>query len=525
MNRASGILMPITSLPSPYGIGTIGKAAYEFADFLKKAGQSYWQILPVGPTSYGDSPYQSFSTYAGNPYMIDLDMLQQDGLLKKKDYRNLNWGDDPEHVDYARIYELRFQVLRIAFNNAQKGDLTDFNNFVRKNSAWLENYALYMAVKKSFGMRAWTEWEDEGIRLRDPDSVRAYRRNLDEDVRFYEFLQYLFYKQWEKFRGYVNSLGIKLFGDIPIYVAMDSADTWANPEVFWLDEERHLVRVAGCPPDYFSATGQLWGNPLYDWEYLKSTGYKWWIDRIAAASKLYDVTRIDHFRGFDEYYSIPYPAKDAVIGDWLKGPGMDLFNAIKARLGDVPIIAEDLGLITPGVAKLLKDAGYPGMKVLQFAFDDRGESVYLPHLYTNNYVVYTGTHDNDTTEGWFANATEGERRFATEYAHLSPEEGYALGHDPHHQLHRGRSLHRPDAGCAGAGQLGAHEHPVHPGRQLAVAHEARRGHRGARAAPAQDRQDLRPPARRTGRGEPAGEGYGAHRQGGILQGAERAQRA
>ena len=427
MNRASGILMPITSLPSPYGIGTIGKAAYEFADFLKKAGQSYWQILPVGPTSYGDSPYQSFSTYAGNPYMIDLDMLQQDGLLKKKDYRNLNWGDDPEHVDYARIYELRFRVLRIAFNNAQKGDLTDFNNFVRKNSAWLENYALYMAVKKSFGMRAWTEWEDEGIRLRDPDSVRAYRRNLDEDVRFYEFLQYLFYKQWEKFRGYVNSLGIKLFGDILIYVAMDSADTWANPEVFWLDEERHPVRVAGCPPDYFSATGQLWGNPLYDWEYLKSTGYKWWIDRIAAASKLYDVTRIDHFRGFDEYYSIPYPAKDAVIGDWLKGPGMDLFNAIRARLGDVPIIAEDLGLITPGVAKLLKDSGYPGMKVLQFAFDDRGESVYLPHLYTNNYVVYTGTHDNDTTEGWFANASEGERRFATEYAHLSPEEGYAWG--------------------------------------------------------------------------------------------------
>ena len=427
MNRASGILMPITSLPSPYGIGTIGKAAYEFADFLKKAGQSYWQILPVGPTSYGDSPYQSFSTYAGNPYMIDLDMLQQDGLLKKKDYRNLNWGDDPEHVDYARIYELRFRVLRIAFNNAQKGDLTDFNNFVRKNSAWLENYALYMAVKKSFGMRAWTEWEDEGIRLRDPDSVRAYRRNLDEDVRFYEFLQYLFYKQWEKFRGYVNSLGIKLFGDIPIYVAMDSADTWANPEVFWLDEERHPVRVAGCPPDYFSATGQLWGNPLYDWEYLKSTGYKWWIDRIAAASKLYDVTRIDHFRGFDEYYSIPYPAKDAVIGDWLKGPGMDLFNAIRARLGDVPIIAEDLGLITPGVAKLLKASGYPGMKVLQFAFDDRGESVYLPHLYTNNYVVYTGTHDNDTTEGWFANASEGERRFATEYAHLSPEEGYAWG--------------------------------------------------------------------------------------------------
>ena len=273
----------------------------------------------------------------------------------------------------------------------------------------------------------WTEWEDEGIRLRDPESVRHYRKELDEDVRFYEFLQYLFYKQWEKFRGYVNSLGIKLFGDIPIYVAMDSADTWANPEVFWLDEERRPVRVAGCPPDYFSATGQLWGNPLYNWEYLKATGYKWWIDRIAAAAKLYDVTRIDHFRGFDEYYAIPYPAKDAVIGDWLPGPGMDLFHAIRAKLGDVPIIAEDLGLITPGVAKLLKDSGYPGMKVLQFAFDDRGESVYLPHLYTNNYVVYTGTHDNDTTIGWFENASEGERRFATEYAQLTPQEGYSWG--------------------------------------------------------------------------------------------------
>ena len=418
MNRASGILMPITSLPSPYGIGTIGKAAYEFADFLKKAGQSYWQILPVGPTSYGDSPYQSFSTYAGNPYMIDLDMLQQDGLLKKKDYRNLNWGDDPEHVDYARIYELRFRVLRIAFNNAQKGDLTDFNNFVRKNSAWLENYALYMAVKKSFGMRAWTEWEDEGIRLRDPDSVRAYRRNLDEDVRFYEFLQYLFYKQWEKFRGYVNSLGIKLFGDIPIYVAMDSADTWANPEVFWLDEERHPVRVAGCPPDYFSATGQLWGNPLYDWEYLKSTGYKWWIDRIAAASKLYDVTRIDHFRGFDEYYSIPYPAKDAVIGDWLKGPGMDLFNAIRARLGDVPIIAEDLGLITPGVAKLLKASGYPGMKVLQFGFSD-GKNEHLPHNFaSSNCFAYTGTHDNETLIGWIESLDKKSLKFTKNYLNV-----------------------------------------------------------------------------------------------------------
>ncbi len=428
MKRASGILMPITALPSPYGIGTIGKAAYEFADFLKASGQSYWQILPAGPTSYGDSPYQSFSTYAGNPYMIDLDELCREGLLEKKDYRNLHWGDDPEKVDYATIYEQRFKVLRIAFKNAQKGDMTEFDRFVRENDFWVENYALYMAVKASFGMRAWTEWEDEGIRLRDPDSVSEYREKYDEDVRFWEFVQYLFYKQWKAFKGYVNALGISIFGDIPIYVAMDSADTWANPEVFWLDGERLPVRVAGVPPDYFSATGQLWGNPLYNWDYLKETGYKWWIDRIATVSKLYDVTRIDHFRGFDEYYSIPYPAENAIIGDWLPGPGVALFDAIKEKLGNINIIAEDLGLITPGVAKLLKAVGYPGMKILQFAFDATGgESVFLPHNFSNNYVVYTGTHDNDTTLGWLTKASEAERQYAIDYCKLDEKEGYVWG--------------------------------------------------------------------------------------------------
>ncbi len=427
MERAAGILMAITSLPSDYGIGTIGKEAYKFADFLKAAGQSYWQILPVGPISYGDSPYQSFSTYAGNPYLIDLDMLAEEGLLKKSDYRSLDWGSDPERVDYGKIYENRFNVLRIAYENHKKLDQTAFKKFVSENEHWIENYALYMAVKKSFGMVAWTQWPDEAIRLRKPEAVKAYKEKLLDDVLFYEFMQFLFFRQWEKFRGYVNSLGIQLFGDMPIYVAMDSADTWANPEVFWLDEERLPVRVAGCPPDYFSATGQLWGNPLYDWEYLKKTDYAWWVRRVAAAAKLFDVTRIDHFRGFDEYYSIPYGAKDAVIGDWLKGPGMDLFNVLKRELGELPIIAEDLGLITPGVAKLLKESGYPGMKVLQFAFDDRGESVYLPHMHTNNYVVYTGTHDNDTTMGWFNAAAPGEKQFAIDYCRLSAEEGYNWG--------------------------------------------------------------------------------------------------
>ncbi len=427
MERASGILMAITSLPSDHGIGTIGKEAYKFADFLKAAGQTYWQILPVGPISYGDSPYQSFSTYAGNPYLIDLDMLAEEGLLKKSDYRSLDWGSDPEKVDYGKIYENRFQVLRIAYENHKKLDQTAFRKFVSENGHWLENYALYMAVKKSFGMVAWTQWPDPDIRLRKPEAVEAYKAKLQDDVTFYEFMQFLFFRQWEKFRGYVNSIGIKLFGDMPIYVAMDSADTWANPEVFWLDEERLPVRVAGCPPDYFSATGQLWGNPLYNWKYLKETDYAWWVRRVAAAAKLFDVTRIDHFRGFDEYYSIPYGAKDAVVGDWLKGPGMDLFNVLKRELGDLPIIAEDLGLITPGVAQLLKDSGYPGMKVLQFAFDDRGESVYLPHMHTHNYVVYTGTHDNDTTVGWFNAAAPGEKQFAIDYCRLSEEEGYHWG--------------------------------------------------------------------------------------------------
>lgn len=427
MARCAGILMPITALPSPYGIGTIGKAAYEFADFLKASGQKIWQILPVGPTSYGDSPYQSFSTYAGNPYMIDLDFLIEDGLLIEDDVKDRNWGSNKNEVDYAMIYQSRFDVLYCAFKRFKKCDQTEFKQFIKENKEWLDNYSLYMAVKKSFGMKAWTEWPDEDIRVRKPEAVKAYKSKYRNDIRFWKFVQFMFYKQWEKFRAYVNGLGIEILGDMPIYVAMDSADTWANPEVFWLDEERNPVRVAGCPPDYFSATGQLWGNPLYDWEYLKSTNYKWWFERIKSASKLFDITRIDHFRAFDSYYAIPFPAENAINGDWMEGPGIEFFEKMKEEIGDIPIVAEDLGSLTDGVRQLLKDSGYPGMKVLEFAFDSGEENDYLPHKYTENSVVYSGTHDNDTIMGWFDTAKESDINYATEYCKLTKEEGYNWG--------------------------------------------------------------------------------------------------
>lgn len=427
MARCAGILMPITSLPSPYGIGTIGKAAYDFADFLKSAGQSIWQILPVGPTSYGDSPYQSFSTYAGNPYMIDIDFLLEDGLLTEDDIKDRDWGSNPYEVDYAKIYQVRFDVLKIAFNRFKKLDQDEFDAFIKNSGKWLENYALYMAVKKYFGMKAWTQWPDEDIRLRKQKALDSYKKKLSDDYRFWMWVQFMFYSQWEKFRTYVNSQGIKILGDMPIYVAMDSADTWANPEVFWLDKERNPVRVAGCPPDYFSATGQLWGNPLYNWEHLKKTKYEWWFSRIEGASKLFDITRIDHFRAFDSYYAIPYPAENAINGEWMEGPGIKFFELMRKKLGDIPIVAEDLGFLTDGVKKLLKDSGYPGMKVLEFAFDSGEENDYLPHNYTANSVVYSGTHDNDTIMGWFATAKQRDIDFAKSYCKLSEKEGLNWG--------------------------------------------------------------------------------------------------
>lgn len=417
--------MAISSLPTPYGFGTIGKSAYEFADFLKKAGQKIWQILPVGPTSYGDSPYQSFSTYAGNPYMIDLDMLVAEGLLKKDDLLGRKWGENPEEVDYAQIYETRFEVLRCAFKNFKA--TPEYKEFVKKNADWIEDYALYMSVKKNNDMKAWTEWEDEEIKLRKPEALKKYTKMYKLEMDFWKFLQFKFFEQWSKFRKYVNGLGIKIMGDMPIYVAMDSADTWANSDVFWLDEEKQPVCVAGCPPDYFSATGQLWGNPLYDWDYLEDTDYKWWFARIKSASELFDIVRIDHFRAFDSYYAIPYPAENAIDGEWLEGPGIEFFIKMKKAIGEFPIVAEDLGTLTPGVIQLLKDSGYPGMKVLEFAFDSGEENDYLPSHYTENSVVYSGTHDNDTIMGWFDTAKAEDIAFAVDYCKLTDGEGYNWG--------------------------------------------------------------------------------------------------
>ncbi len=415
--RASGILLPVSSIPSAYGIGSFSKEAYEFVDFLEKAGQSYWQILPLGPTGYGDSPYQSFSTFAGNPYYIDFEELIEEGLLTKEQCEECDWGGSEAYVDYEKIYKSRFRVLKEAFDNSRLEDNEDFQAFVAENAFWLSDYSLYMAVKDSYKGKSWSEWDGD-IRLRKPEAIEKYAEKLKEEILFYEFQQYLFDTQWRKLKKYANDKGVKVIGDIPIYVALDSADTWANPELFQLDENRRPTGVAGCPPDAFSATGQLWGNPLYKWDYHKETEYAWWIQRISYCYKLYDVVRIDHFRGFDEYYNIPFGDTTAEFGRWEKGPGYDLFKVMKKKIGNKPVIAEDLGFLTPTVNQLLKKSGYPGMKVLQFAFDSREESDYLPHNYTANSVVYTGTHDNDTTVGWYQTISRRDRSFARKYLNI-----------------------------------------------------------------------------------------------------------
>lgn len=412
--RRNGMLLPIASLPSPYGIGGFSKEAYEFIDLLEETGQKLWQILPLGPTSYGDSPYQSFSTFAGNPYFIDLDTLVEKGWLTKEACEASDYGDNESYIDYGRIYNSRFVLLKQAFLNSDILSDEKFTEFCKDNQHWLPDYALYMALKNQNDGKSWIEWEEE-IRLRKPEAVECYKRELEEECNFYEFLQYEFHEQWTKVKEYAHEKGIQIVGDVPIYVAFDSADTWANPELFQLDEKNLPLGVAGCPPDAFSATGQLWGNPLYNWAYHKKTGYDWWLKRIAYCFDLYDIVRIDHFRGFDEYYSIPYGDETAVNGHWEKGPGMDLFNTVKEKLGELDIIAEDLGFLTESVFQLLKDSGYPGMKVLQFAFDPSEDSDYLTYKYQRNCVVYTGTHDNDTTAGWFEKLSDGDREVALRY--------------------------------------------------------------------------------------------------------------
>ena len=415
--RTSGVLMHISSLPSPYGIGTMGKEARKFADFLKKAGQKYWQILPICPTSYGDSPYQSFSSFAGNPYFIDLEYLCKEKLLTKKECESFSWGTNPQYVDYGQMYVSRYPLLKKAYDRFRKNEPEDFAAFCKDEAEWLDEYALFMALKDANGGVAWFEWEKD-LKTRKTEALKEARVTYAEDIAFYKMLQYLFFKQWWDLKAYVNDLGIEIIGDVPIYVAGDSADVWANPGQFYLDEELNPIDVAGCPPDAFSADGQLWGNPLFRWDAMKKDGYSWWTKRVKAMSKLYDIVRIDHFRGFDEYYAIPYGDKTAERGWWEKGPGMDLFRTVSQRLGQKDIIAEDLGFMTDSVKRLVEESGYPNMKVIEFAFDARdtgNASDYLPHNYTNNCVVYTGTHDNETLLGWYSDITPEERHMVREY--------------------------------------------------------------------------------------------------------------
>ncbi len=397
--RKSGILMHISSLPSDYGIGTLGKEAYAFIDFLKEAKQSLWQILPVCPTSYGDSPYQSFSTSAGNPYFIDFDLLTEKGLLEKSDYKGVDWGADVGAIDYELVYKNRYTVLRKAYERFCLTDKTDFYRFLDENENWISNYALFMSIKDANDGKCWLEWED-GLKHRDPHSLWLFKESHKDEVEFWEFVQFEFYNQWRDLKDYANNNGIEIIGDIPIYVALDSVDVWVCPDLFDLDNDLIPKTVAGCPPDAFSADGQLWGNPIYNWQRHRETGYGWWTDRIKKATELYDIVRIDHFRGFDEFYAIPYGEATAVNGKWEMGPGLELFSVMTEKLGRLPIIAEDLGFLTESVKTLLKESGFPGMKVLEFAFDPREESDYLPHNYDKNCVVYTGTHDNAPIKAW-----------------------------------------------------------------------------------------------------------------------------
>ena len=420
MERNSGILLPISSLPSKYGIGTLGREAYRFADALKAAHQTYWQVLPLGPTSYGDSPYQSFSTFAGNPYFIDLELLTAEGLLDRRDLQKVDWGESPRYVDYGKIYTSRFRVLRRAFEKGYPRDRAAVDEFIQGNR-WVRDYALFMALKSRFGMKSWLEWEDREIARHRPAAVARYEKLLEEDIRFYIYLQYLFFRQWGKLKEYVNGLGIQIIGDLPIYVAMDSADVWAEPEFFQLDSDNRPVEVAGVPPDYFTADGQLWGNPLYNYDRMKADGFGWWIRRVEGASRLFDVIRIDHFRGLESYWAVPYGEKTARNGRWRKGPGMELVGVLTSWFHGLRFIAEDLGFLTSEVHKLLEDSGLPGMKVLEFAFDPREPSNYLPHTYTPNCVCYAGTHDNETLLQWEAGATEETLAYAREYLGIGQE--------------------------------------------------------------------------------------------------------
>ena len=420
--RRSGILMHISSLPGPGGIGSLGKEAYAFADFLKASGMAVWQVLPLGPTGYGESPYQSSSVFAGNPMLISCAALREAGLVAYDDGEEFT-PDDPERVNYPAVRENKEKLLRRCFAQSE-GKLQKELAAFRRENPWVEDFALFTALKARYGGAMWTKWPDREVRRRQPAALERCRRELDGEIRYHLFCQYLFFRQWFALKRYCNGLGIRLFGDMPIYVAADSAEMWLHgKELFLLDGEGNPAAVAGVPPDAFSDSGQLWGNPVYDWEKMKADGYGWWRRRIARALELYDIVRIDHFRGFDEYFCVPAGAPDARSGVWRPGPGMALFRALRKALGDRPVIAEDLGYLTDSVRKLVADCGFPGMKVLEFAFDSRdssGANDYLPHNYPVNCVVYTGTHDNETAAGWYESILPQERAAVCRYLHRAP---------------------------------------------------------------------------------------------------------
>ena len=412
--RKAGVLLPVFSLPSKYGIGTFGKEAYNFIDKLKEGKHSYWQVLPHGPTGFGDSPYMAYSTFAGNAYFIDLDMLVEEGYLTEEDCTSLSWGDNPSRVDYDAVSKGRKKLLKLAYTNGKNIFKTKaYKTFEENNAHWLGDYALYMALRDE-NNGPWTQWRTEE-KLREEAAMEAAKERLKEEIGYYCFVQFMFFEQWAALKKYANKNGVQLIGDIPIYLGLDSADVWANKHLFDLKKDGQPKEVAGCPPDAFSKTGQLWGNPLYLWKAHKEEGFSWWISRVKALFNMYDVVRIDHFRGFEKFYSIPAKDKTAENGKWKKGPGIELFDAIKAELGDVKIIAEDLGYITPGVRKLLDETGYPGMKIMQFAFTKGVESDYLLHNHIKNCVVYTGTHDNQTAKGWYESLTWEEQNYSGQY--------------------------------------------------------------------------------------------------------------
>lgn len=419
--RSSGILLHISSLPSPYGIGNMGKAACEFINFLKKAGQSCWQILPIGPCGYGDSPYQSFSAFAGNPYFIDPDQLIAEGLLRREEVETVCWGSSPARTDYSVLYKERLAVLRKAYERFCTGHSGELAAFAAREADWLPDYALFMAVKKALGDGPWTSWPED-IRLRRAEAVERYRSALAEEVGFHVFLQYKFDEQWQALLAYAHENGIKIIGDIPIYVPLDSADVWTEPENFQLKRTRRPRVVAGCPPDAFTRDGQYWGNPIYDWVRMEQDGFPWWLRRVGAAKRHFDAIRIDHFRGLESYWSIPAGNKTARKGHWEKGPGAAFIDAIRTAFPDMDFIAEDLGYLTAEVIELVRYSGFPGMKVLEFAFDPREPSEYLPHTYTENCVGYTGTHDNETLVQWRQGQSAEVIEYARKYLGLSPEE-------------------------------------------------------------------------------------------------------